>query len=175
MWAVFFLTLPTRATTVRMRVVRALKGMGSPLLRDATYLLPYEQRARFLPLAREVEAHGGTADIMRLVPVDDVQRAAVVALFDRGEQYAAWQAAWAAWSQDLPKMTPGEALARWSAQQQALAELQAIDYYPGSASSRAVAELSRVRQQMLRFFPDEVLWLVERVADGACEAACSAR
>ena len=59
MWAVLFLTLPSQPSAVRVHLWRALKALGSPLLRDGAYLLPSAETGRFRPLVEEAKEHGG--------------------------------------------------------------------------------------------------------------------
>ena len=92
MWAVLFLTLPTRPNAVRLRVWRGLKALGCAPLRDGVYLLPRTRAALFDPLVAEVRAHDGDATVLDLAARDDAQRLAVQALFDRAAAYAEWRA-----------------------------------------------------------------------------------
>ena len=91
MWTMLLLTLPTQPNAVRLRVWRALKALGSAALRDGVYLLPSAQVARFEAPAEEVRAHGGSASLWHVTARSDAQQAELLALFDRGEAYAAWR------------------------------------------------------------------------------------
>ena len=57
------LSLPSKDKTVRMRIWRALRGMGCGVLRDGVYLLPADaaQAAGFGNLESNVKAAGGIA------------------------------------------------------------------------------------------------------------------
>ena len=59
MFQTLVLSLPTRNSTLRMRVWRALKDCGAAVLRDGVYLLP--QAEAFDKLEKEIRAHGGFA------------------------------------------------------------------------------------------------------------------
>ena len=87
MWSILIVTLPTQPNAVRLRIWRALKGLGCAALRDGAYLLPEENAASLEPLAAEVREHGGTASVMRLSPRDEAQRVEILAQFDRGELF----------------------------------------------------------------------------------------
>ena len=91
MWSLLLLTLPTQPNAVRLRIWRALKGLGCGALRDGAYLLPAEHEALFEPLAEEVRANGGSATLLRTAARDEAQQRDFTALFDRGEAYAGWQ------------------------------------------------------------------------------------
>lgn len=148
MWAALFLTLPTQPNAVRLRVWRALKALGSASLRDGTYLLPREHAAAFEPLASEVREHGGSASVLDLAPRDDAQRAELIALFDRSDDYARWRTELEALGSALPGLDETEARRRLRSSAEALAALRRIDYYPGSAAEQAEALLATLRQAL---------------------------
>ena len=54
MFGALVLSLPTRNSTLRMRVWRALKDCGAVVLRDGVYLLP--QAEAFDRLEKEIRA-----------------------------------------------------------------------------------------------------------------------
>jgi hypothetical protein len=145
MWSVLFLTLPTQPTAVRLRVWRALKALGCPLLRDGAYLLPQEQQESFQPLVDEVRQHGGAAQVMWLTPIDAAQRDEVLALFDRSAAYAQWRNTLDDWLAELPAAGETEARRQWRAIEQAQRDIQAIDYYPGEATLQADTALADAR------------------------------
>jgi hypothetical protein len=88
-WLLFILTLQGQQPAVRMRVWRALKALGTAVLRDGVYVLP--NRAEFLqPLqaqADEVTASGGSAQILEVEARDDLQKEEFRQLFDRTQDY----------------------------------------------------------------------------------------
>lgn len=148
MWAALFLTLPTQPNAVRLRVWRALKGLGCGALRDGTYLLPREHAVAFEPLVAEVREHGGSASVLDLAARDDAQHAELLALFDRGEDFARWRAELETFGQALPTLDETEARRRWRGVAESLAALRRIDYYPGGAAEQAEASLVALRQSL---------------------------
>ncbi|MBK8107056.1 MAG: chromate resistance protein [Betaproteobacteria bacterium] len=148
MWSVLFLTLPTQPSAVRLRVWRALKTLGCGSLRDGVYVLPETQAALFDPLAAEVRLHGGQASVLELSTRDEVQRAEVLALFDRTEAYGQWRSEAQALAAALPATEETEARRRWRGIAEALQALRRIDYYPGSAAEQAQTELDALRQAL---------------------------
>ena len=146
MWSVLFLTLPTQPSAVRLRVWRALKTLGCGSLRDGVYVLPETQAALFDPLAAEVRLHGGQASVLELSTRDEVQRAEVLALFDRTEAYGQWRSEAQTLAAALPAMEETEARRRWRGIAEALQALRRIDYYPGVAAEQAQTELDALRQ-----------------------------
>jgi hypothetical protein len=88
-WLLFILTLQGQQPAVRMRVWRALKALGTGVLRDGVYVLP--NRNEFLePLAaqsQEVIGSGGSAQILEIEARDETQEAEFRQLFDRTAEY----------------------------------------------------------------------------------------
>ncbi len=89
-WLLLLVSLPSNRVTPRMRVWRALKGMGAAVLRDGVYLLP--QSAETLRAldeqARAVVASGGTAQVLPLGDISQKQQHEFQQLFDRRPEYA---------------------------------------------------------------------------------------
>lgn len=74
-----FISLPTKASTGRMRVWRSVKALGCATLRDGVYLLPDSaDSATALDevAAQSVEA-GGSGEVYRLSGCDEAQEAAL--------------------------------------------------------------------------------------------------
>jgi hypothetical protein len=88
-WLLFILTLQGQQPAVRMRVWRALKALGTAVLRDGVYVLP--NRDEFLePLqaqSEEVIASGGSAQILEVEARDKSQEMEFRQLFDRMPDY----------------------------------------------------------------------------------------
>lgn len=88
-WLFFILTLQGHQPAVRMRVWRALKALGTAVVRDGVYVLP--NRDEFLePLqaqSGEVIASGGSAQILEVAARDEAQDAEFRQLFDRTPDY----------------------------------------------------------------------------------------
>jgi hypothetical protein len=88
-WLLFILTLQGQQPAVRMRVWRALKALGTAVLRDGVYLLP--NRDEFIgPLqaqSEEVTASGGSAQILEVDARDERQETEFRQLFDRTPEY----------------------------------------------------------------------------------------
>ena len=70
MFHTLVLSLPTRNSTLRMRVWRALKECGAAVLRDGVYLLPNEAAdgAALARLEQEIRSHGGLALTFEATP-----------------------------------------------------------------------------------------------------------
>ena len=145
MFAILIATLPTQPSAVRLRVWRALKALGCAALRDGAYVLPLAHAQELDALAQEVRQHGGAASVLALAPRDAAQEAELVAQFDRSAAFATWQEGARSLLAELPQLRETEARRRARQVADALAALQRIDYYPGTASAQAQAELAQLR------------------------------
>ena len=96
MFSALVLSLPTRNSTLRMRVWRALKDCGAAVLRDGVYLLP--QTNAFGRLEKEIRAHGGFAMTFDATPhaADDLEALRAHLRPAAGEQ-AVLVNVWATW------------------------------------------------------------------------------
>lgn len=148
MWSLLLITLPTQPNAVRLRLWRALKALGCAALRDGAYLLPAAQAQALDALAGEARAHGGSAQVLAMAPRDAAQRDEILALFDRSAALAAWRQQAQALQDALPGLAETEARRRQRAVADALAAVQAIDFYPGSAAAQATADLQTLRQAL---------------------------
>lgn len=130
MWSLLLVTLPTQPNAVRLRIWRALKGLGCVALRDGAYVLPASEAPALEALAVEVRDNGGNANVMVLSPNDTAQKEEILAQFDRTEAYAAWtesvKLAFAVYS----TLSETEARKRLRNLGDALQEIRRTDYYP---------------------------------------------
>jgi hypothetical protein len=133
------LSLPTRNSTVRMRVWRALKGTGCGVLRDGVYLLPRD--APTASIFPEVEAQVRTASGFAMIVDLDFKTSSQLdharKLFDRGREYGALVARIHGAKASLAKL--GKRKAETVAQRalRSFDELAAIDFFPGEAKLQA--------------------------------------
>lgn len=82
-------SLPTVNATLRMRVWRAMKGLGCAVLRDGVYLLPAGRGLR-LALRMHVEdikQGGGSAYLLNVANPSTEEKTDFQALFDRSDDY----------------------------------------------------------------------------------------
>ena len=138
-WLLFILTLQGQQPAVRMRVWRALKSLGTAVLRDGVYVLP--NRDEFLePLqaqSEEVTASGGSAQILELEARDKSQEIEFRQLFDRTQDYEKLL-------QDVRGANKGIGKAEATALSSSLARLWRTyetiaiqDFFPGAAREQA--------------------------------------
>ena len=149
-WHILVISLPTRHTTQRMRVWRALKALGCGVLRDGVYLLPAldTARAAFERQAAEIVAAGGQAQVLALDVADDQQETAFRTLFDRSADYAALKAEIDGLRARLKRGAAATLAREWARMQKTHATLGAIDYFPGPARDQVQAMLEDLSQQI---------------------------
>jgi len=146
------LSLPTRDSTVRMRVWRALKESGCAVLRDGVYVLPAgSARAAVLAeMESEVKSAGGFAMTAELRLGKDEHRARLRQLFDRSEEYGALVAAIGEARLSLRRLGRRKAQTLTQRLQRSFDRLAEIDFFPGQAKRQAedaLAALARDFQQ----------------------------
>jgi hypothetical protein len=144
MFNALVLSLPTRNSTLRMRVWRALKDCGAAVLRDGVYLLPQSEALE--RLAKEIRSHGGFAMIFDARPHAAEDQVALRARFDRTADYAALVARISATRDSLAALGPRRGRTALGRLERALEKLAAIDFFPGEAKRQAAAALAALRQ-----------------------------
>jgi hypothetical protein len=147
------LSLPSRNKTVRMRIWRALHGMGCGVLRDGVYLLPSRtaQQADFADIEADVKAAGGFAMTVEMNFRSAVQSAWACKLFDRTSAYTSLVAQINAADKSLARMQQPQADAMVKRIRRAFQAIEKIDFYPGQAKRQAqdtLAGLERTTQDM---------------------------
>lgn len=146
MWSLLLVTLPTQPNAVRLRIWRALKALGCAALRDGAYVLPAHESPALEALAVEVRDNGGQASVLSLSPRDELQKQEVLAQFDRGEAYAAWNESVKTSFAIYQTLPEADARKRLRVTSDALNAIKQIDYYPDSKATAADAMLLLLRQ-----------------------------
>src|SRR5688572_16084307 len=133
MFETLVLSLPTRDSTLRMRVWRALKETGCAVLRDGVYMLPAERAdgAALERLEKDIRAYGGFAMRLRAEPEIAADEAAIRALFDRTAQYGALVEEIAKVKASLAGLGPKRARTAVQRMEKALKRLNRVDFFPG--------------------------------------------
>ncbi|MBV8469709.1 MAG: chromate resistance protein [Burkholderiaceae bacterium] len=141
--------LPSHTNTPRTKIWRGLKAAGAAVLRDGVYVLPAEpQHEQTLANFRaEVEAAGGSGELLDLAARDEDQSARFMALFDRGEAFAEWLEQCRRFSgddqTDLPALER-----RLRTLRRQFEQIVAIDFYPGEAQAQAQRELDALSEKL---------------------------
>jgi hypothetical protein len=142
------LSLPTRNSTLRMRLWRALKQSGCGVLRDGVYLLPAEAASSAVleKIASEIKSHGGFAMTLELKPRSTAQLAHLQALFDRSAEHGTLVEKISATRSSLARLGSRRAQTAIRRLERASEKLSQIDFFAGEAKSQAAAALSDLRR-----------------------------
>jgi hypothetical protein len=154
MFNALVLSLPTRNSTLRMRVWRALKECGAAVLRDGVYLLPNDaaDAAALGRIEQEIRSHGGLAVTFDATPRGDEDRTTLRARFDRTGDYGALVRKIAAAKTSLAALGPRRGLTTLRRLEQAVDKLSRIDFFPGEAKQQAAAALSSLKERYAELY-----------------------
>jgi hypothetical protein len=141
------LSLPTRNSTLRMRVWRALKECGAAVLRDGVYLLPRDgaDADALGRLEKEIRSHGGFAITFDATPHAADDQAELRTRFDRTAEYAALIERISATKASLATLGPRRGLTALRRLEQAFDKLSRIDFFAGQAKQQALAALASLK------------------------------
>jgi hypothetical protein len=146
-FAALVLSLPTRNSTLRMRLWRALKQAGCGVLRDGVYLLPaspanHEALAR---LESEIRGAGGFAMTLELGARAAGQLAELRKLFDRAGDYGNLVGKIRVAKASLARLGPRRAGTQIRRLGRTLEKLAEIDFYAGEAKAQAEAAIGDLK------------------------------
>jgi len=148
MFEALVLSLPTRNSTLRMRVWRALKECGAAALRDGVYLLPKGSDEGALPrLEGEIRRDGGFAIVLDATPRSGDEQVALRRLFDRAADYAALLDRISAVKASLPTLGPRRALTALRRLELAAGKLTRLDFFPGEARGQAAVAIASLKER----------------------------
>jgi len=149
MFHALVLSLPTRNSTLRMRVWRALKDCGAAVLRDGVYLLPANAAGALGTIEKDIRSQGGFAMTFEATPQGDAD---LRARFDRSAEYAELMAKIATAKRGLAVLGPRRGLTAVRRLEQAMAKLSGIDFFPGAAREQAMAALASLKARYGELF-----------------------
>ena len=138
------LSLPTRNSTLRMRLWRALKEAGSGVLRDGVYVVP-AGKAALAQLESDIRSNGGFAMTLELRPRTAEQLADIQRLFDRTGDYSDLLAKIAAAKGSLARLGSRRAQTAIRRLERSMEKLAQIDFFAGEARTQAQAALAALK------------------------------
>ena len=143
-FAALVLSLPTRNSTLRMRLWRALKDSGCGVLRDGVYLLPAgaPAEAALAALEADIRSYGGFAMTLGMKARTDAQAAELRRLFDRGAEHGALVKRIDAARASLARLGARRAQTELRRLERAAQKLAAVDFFPGEARAQSAAALA---------------------------------
>jgi hypothetical protein len=150
------LSLPTRNSTVRMRVWRTLKSTGCGVLRDGVYVLPagVSQTAALGEVASEVKSAGGCALTVELIVNTPSELGHVRRLFERSDEYGALVGQINRAKATLRRLGQRKADTAIQRLRRSFQELTSIDFYPGEAQVQAKDALASLELEARALFAE---------------------
>ena len=142
------LSLPTRNSTVRMRVWRALKDSGCAVLRDGVYVLPAgaATSATLKQVESDIRSVGGSAMKVELHLTTEEQRTQLPGLFDRRPEYAALLELIKGARASLRRLGARKAQTLIDRLQRQFDRLSTIDFFPGAEKAQATDAISALQR-----------------------------
>lgn len=142
-WLLLLLTLQGQQSAFRMRVWRALKSLGTAVLRDGVYLLPNRPALResLRRLEQEIATAEGSAKVLELDARNAQQQREFELLFDRTSDHEKLLAKIRAGHKKLPKMDAAEAGAIAVRLRHDAESIAVMDFFPGRAAEQTTLAL----------------------------------
>jgi len=142
------LSLPTRNSTMRMRVWRALKETGCGVLRDGLYVLPtgVPGSSALAALESEISSAGGFAMNVELRVRTAAQRAEVRKLFDRSADYGALVQKINSTKTAVPRLGARRGKTAIDRLERSFGKLADIDFFPGQGKLQAAEALASLKR-----------------------------
>ena len=149
------LSLPTRNSTLRMRVWRGLKETGCGVLRDGVYLLPASaiDGTVLARMESEIRSNGGFAMTLELKAASTGQFAEIRKLFDRSAEYGVLVERIADAKGALARLGPRRAQTAIRRLERAAEKLSRIDFFASEAKSQAAAALAALKASYQAMYP----------------------
>ncbi len=157
-WLLLVVSLPTASATARMRIWRALKGLGCVALRDGAYLMPAnpQHEHTLQALAEECTTEGGSAWLMAVQARSADETSAYRQLFDRSADYAELRQTWLAANRGISALGAPELARLQRKLQREFDALRSLDFFPGDAGVEAEAAWTDINKRISSLLsPDE--------------------
>lgn len=152
------MSIPGQQGSERVRIWRALKGLGTAVLRDGVYLAPASDRMRTaLDEQRDaIRGLGGRAHLFTGSNAEAGEAEEFALLFDRGDDYTALITRVSALGDELIDIGEAEARRRQAQLRRELETIRRIDFFPARGAKDAAAALTALDHAInARFSPDE--------------------
>src|SRR6185436_9890913 len=132
------LSLPTRNSTLRMRVWRGLKETGCGVLRDGVYVLPAGAADSTVlgKMETEIRSNGGFAMTLELKAPNAGQCAEIRKLFDRSAEYGDLVQRIGDARTSLARLGARRAQTAIGRLERSVAKLARIDFFGGEAKAQ---------------------------------------
>lgn len=153
-----FISLPTKASTGRMRVWRSVKALGCATLRDGVYLLPESAgtAAKLNEVAMQAVEAGGSGEVYQLSGCDEARNIALRTLFDRSDEYTNIAVEIRELHQNLTALDVTTTTRRLQSLVRRFEQVVHIDFFPGEVQRQTLGLLDDLRDTITRrMHPDE--------------------
>jgi hypothetical protein len=152
-WLLLLVSLPSKHVTPRMRVWRALKGMGAAVLRDGVYLLPLsgETQRALDEQAQVVVASGGMAQVLPLGDISQEQQREFRQRFNRHPEYARVSDGLRALKTGLTRRNLATRRRSLKKLQREVAAIHLTDHFADAAAQQTAQLLSEVEAAVTAF------------------------
>lgn len=143
-WLALVVSLPAANATLRMRVWRAMKGLGCAMLRDGVYLLPAGRglRQALRMHAEDIKQGGGSAYLLNVANPSTEEKTDFQALFDRSEDYLKLIGQAAEFKAGIGSFDAAAGRRQLKALWRDFEALVAVDYFPSRGKVEADAVLA---------------------------------
>ncbi len=144
-------SLPTANATLRMRVWRAMKGLGCAVLREGVYLLPAGRglRQALRMHAEEIKQGGGSAYLLNVANPSAEEKSDFQGLFDRSEDYLKLMARVAGFKAAIGSIDAAAGRRQLKTLRRDFEALVALDYFPRTGKVEADAMLAEAESAFL--------------------------
>jgi hypothetical protein len=157
-WLLLVVSLPTPNSTARMRIWRALKGLGCVALRDGAYLLPAgtDREQSLRDLADECSREGGVAWLLAVQSRSDEEALTYRQLFDRSDEYAQLRKSWKETNRTLRTLSMSELLRVRRRMEREYQAVREMDFFPNETSIETDAAFTDFAKRLEALLsPDE--------------------
>jgi hypothetical protein len=143
-WLVMVASLPTEDPAARMRMLRTLESLGAAVMREGAYLLPDTAACRqgLEHLSEYIAKGAGSAQVLQVLPVSDVQQRAFRVLFDRTARYAELIKVVESLKIGFGIADPSAISRVLNKQRRELEAISALDFFPSDIQQRAKTTLA---------------------------------
>ncbi|MGH8679415.1 MAG: chromate resistance protein ChrB domain-containing protein [Burkholderiales bacterium] len=142
-WLMLVLTLQGQQGALRMRIWRALKALGTAVVRDGVYLLPNrpELSAALREIEKDVANSGGTVQLLEVDTRDDKQQRDFERLFDRTDEYRKFLDDVHNAGKKIKDLSAGALASTVERLRRDFEAISAVDFFPAGARDQALHAL----------------------------------
>ncbi len=156
-WLAYVTILPTEDPAARMRILRTLESLGCAVIREGVYLLPDSSAARqgLLSLTDHIARINGSAYLLCVNSLDQVQARQFLSLFDRTHKYEEVIKSVESLKNAFGVSDPVSIMRLINKQKRDYKIISALDFFPSEAKERAARALAEIESSLRTLmFPD---------------------